>query len=71
MDIMFVVLCELLQFTFRGHKFEAWNVLIVIIIFIAAVQFYFIFFFVVVLKTETFELSSEASELTSGLLTAN
>jgi len=41
------------------------------IIFIAAVQFYFIFFFVVVLKTETFELSSEASELTSGLLTAN
>lgn len=68
MDIMFVLLCELLQFTFSRHKFEAWNMLIVIIIFIDAVQFsYFIFFFVAVLRIET----SEASELTSGLLTAN
>jgi hypothetical protein len=67
-----VLLCELLQFTFSRHKFEAWNVMIVIIIFIDAVQFsYFIFFFVAVSRIETSELSSEASELTSGLLTAN
>jgi len=70
MDIVFVVLCELLQFTFSGHKFEAWNVLIVIII--VAVQFsYFILFYVAVLRIEASELPFEASEFTSGMLTAD
>ena len=64
-DIMFAVSSELLQFTFSGRKFEAWNVFIVIIIFV--VQFSFrncILFFVAVLRIE-------ASELSSGLLIVN